>query len=194
MGNPLPFTPRPRHLPYRPGVGIVAVNEQGLILMGECRGFSNIWKMPQGGIETGETPQQAAKRELKEESGIVHVMAWKIAKQQFAYDYPNDERYIPGFKGQEFTWFLAHVTSQILDATSFTPADEQPEFLNLRWVTAKQALSLAHNKNSGDCVTYQRLNMYKNVLSAFALLAPTVPTLPKNQRSKTRLNTKRTFD
>ena len=57
-------------LPYRPCVGIMLINNEGLVFVGR-RIDQTVegWQMPQGGIDDGETPEQAALRELEEETG-----------------------------------------------------------------------------------------------------------------------------
>jgi len=60
------------HLPYRPCVGIALFNPQGLVFIGrrplndntEKVSPEHAWQMPQGGIDDGESPQDAALREL----------------------------------------------------------------------------------------------------------------------------------
>ena len=57
---------------YRPGVGIMLVNPEGLVFVGrriDMPAGLAAWQMPQGGIDPGETPRQAALRELHEEVG-----------------------------------------------------------------------------------------------------------------------------
>ena len=70
----------------RLGVGIMLLNRDGLAFVGHRirmpAGLAK-WQMPQGGIDTGETPCQAALRELKEEVGtgradILAVQAQEI--------------------------------------------------------------------------------------------------------------------
>ena len=54
---------------YRENVGIVLVNSDNNVFWGRRAGTS-FWQMPQGGIEQGETPQEAMLRELSEEVGL----------------------------------------------------------------------------------------------------------------------------
>ena len=68
-------------LPYRVCVGMMLLNREGLVFVGRRRnkrqrehvapGYE--WQMPQGGIDPGEEPYQAALRELHEETGVSSV-------------------------------------------------------------------------------------------------------------------------
>ena len=62
---------------YRPCVGIAVINADGLVWVGrradaggEEEGRGQWWQMPQGGIDAGEDPADAALRELIEETGM----------------------------------------------------------------------------------------------------------------------------
>ena len=54
---------------YRPNVGIVICNRQGQVLWARRFG-QHSWQFPQGGINPGETAEQAMYRELFEEVGL----------------------------------------------------------------------------------------------------------------------------
>ena len=54
----------PARLPYRPGVGMVLFNKSGLVFTGRRLDTdADAWQFPQGGIDEGETPEEAALRE-----------------------------------------------------------------------------------------------------------------------------------
>eukprot|EP00039_Didymoeca_costata_P025478 m.13504 g.13504 ORF g.13504 m.13504 type:complete len:98 (-) comp4868_c0_seq2:516-809(-) len=55
---------------YRKCASALVINDHGLVLVGERVGKPGSWNMPQGGMDEGETPAQAASRELYEETGI----------------------------------------------------------------------------------------------------------------------------
>ena len=60
-------------LPYRPCVGIALLNKENKVFVAERVDLPGSWQMPQGGIDPGELPEEAAMRELKEEIGTDHA-------------------------------------------------------------------------------------------------------------------------
>ncbi|MEO0823257.1 MAG: RNA pyrophosphohydrolase [Pseudomonadota bacterium] len=98
-------------LPYRPCVGLMVLNGDGLIFAGQRIDSSlDAWQMPQGGIDPGEAPQEAALRELREETGIKpeRVTVLRESAHWLAYDLPD---YLIGklwggrYRGQTQRWF-----------------------------------------------------------------------------------------
>ena len=55
---------------FRPNVGIVLLNQRNQVFWGK-RIRTHSWQFPQGGINYGETPEQAMYRELQEEVGLL---------------------------------------------------------------------------------------------------------------------------
>jgi putative (di)nucleoside polyphosphate hydrolase len=106
----------PESLPYRPCVGIMVLNRDGLVWSGrrvaegntEYDGSDQLWQMPQGGIDPDEDPLKAAFRELHEETGIHSVRLIEAAPQWFHYDLPAHMIGIGlkgKYRGQKQRWF-----------------------------------------------------------------------------------------
>lgn len=121
------------HLPYREGVGIMLFNAQGLVFIARrIDTTSEAWQMPQGGIDEGEKPLEAALRELKEETGtdkghFVAETGW------MNYDLPDE--LVPviwkgRFRGQRQKWYLLAFHGTDADININTP---HPEFCEWRW-------------------------------------------------------------
>lgn len=99
-------------LPYRPCVGVMLVNALGEAFVGQRSDRDqNAWQMPQGGVEKGEAPDEAALRELEEETGVSRDLVTIVAETRgwVPYDLPYD--LVPHiwngrFRGQEQKWFL----------------------------------------------------------------------------------------
>lgn len=100
---------------FRKNVGIILMNKDGLVLAARPAQSSQdgTWQMPQGGIDEGETPLQAARRELWEETGVKDTIFLKESPQKYSYLFPDwvqeirkvrypDDDYV----GQEQQWFL----------------------------------------------------------------------------------------
>lgn len=123
------------HLPYRPGVGMMLVNKRDEIFVGRrIDTRSDAWQMPQGGIDEGETPEEAAMRELLEEVGSNHAEVICESKNWFYYDLP--EHLVPKlwggkYRGQKQKWFAMRFLGEDADICIETHI---PEFMDWRWV------------------------------------------------------------
>lgn len=131
----------PTDLPYRPCVGVVLINREGLVFAGQ-RIDSKIpaWQMPQGGIDDGEKPNEAALRELWEETGVSADLVEKIGKTQdwVTYDLPPEllgKVWGGKYKGQRQKWFLYRFLGQDDQIQIDT---EHPEFATWAWVKADE--------------------------------------------------------
>ncbi len=125
---------------FRPNVGIVLANGQGTgqVLWARRVGGHDDWQFPQGGINEGETAEQALFRELQEEVGLqadqVRVLA--RTKGWLRYRLPRRlRRYnsTPGFVGQKQKWFLLQL--QVQDEAVNLELGPKPEFDHWQWVT-----------------------------------------------------------
>ncbi|RYZ67775.1 MAG: NUDIX domain-containing protein [Proteobacteria bacterium] len=75
---------------YRKGVVALIRNPDGLYLMGHIRSLDRAgWQFPQGGIEAGETPEDAVHREIFEETGLAGLTVVQSATEWIRYDWPE---------------------------------------------------------------------------------------------------------
>ena len=130
-------------LPYRPCVGVVLSNADGLVFAGERVDLPGAWQMPQGGIDKGETPREAALRELEEETGVSPDLVTVEAETEgwVAYDLPADiiPRIWKGrFRGQEQKWFLMRFHGEDSQVRIDT---EHPEFSAWQWLPADEVIA-----------------------------------------------------
>jgi putative (di)nucleoside polyphosphate hydrolase len=102
-------------LPYRRCAGAALANRAGDVLIGQrvksregvdLAGFD--WQMPQGGVDDGETPLEAARRELFEETNVSSVSVIAEAPDWLSYDLPANlsGRWKGKYRGQTQKWFL----------------------------------------------------------------------------------------
>ena len=123
-------------LPYRPCAGVMLMNRDGLVFVGQRLDSTlEAWQMPQGGIDPGEDALEAAYRELWEETGVVreHVELVASAPEELWYDLPEDlvgKVWKGKWRGQRQRWFLFHFLGEDADINIVTA---EPEFRAWRW-------------------------------------------------------------
>ena len=124
-----------KQLPLRIGVGIVLLNHQNKVFVGKrIDNPQNFWQMPQGGVDENEDFLQAAKRELKEETGIKSVKLIKEINDRLEYDLPKYLIYKiwnGKYRGQSQKWFIMKFIGKDEEINIKT---KNPEFLEWKWV------------------------------------------------------------
>ena len=125
-------------LPYRPCVGVMLVNAQGLAFVGKRidNREGDFWQMPQGGVDKGEELEQAALRELEEETGVKerHVSLIARTREELLYDLPDElmgKIWGGRYRGQRQHWFLLRFQGEDTDIR--LDAHNPPEFYEWKW-------------------------------------------------------------
>lgn len=136
----------PASLPYRPCVGVMLVNREGLVFVGQRIDSKegDAWQMPQGGVDPGEDVETAALRELGEEAGVLphHIQFLARSKDEHFYDLPDPligKLWGGRYRGQRQTWFLARFLGTDDDINIATA---EPEFCEWKWTAADMLVDL----------------------------------------------------
>jgi 8-oxo-dGTP diphosphatase len=101
---------------------VIRDGKGGVLLLHRNNGKHVQWEIPGGKIDMGETPEQAAVREIKEELGITVEIQEEIGEKQFTM----------GDKTFHYTWFFAKITDGV-------PKIAEPDtFDDLRFFSADE--------------------------------------------------------
>jgi putative (di)nucleoside polyphosphate hydrolase len=147
---------------YRPGVGVMLLDRGKRVFVGRrIDTAGENWQMPQGGIDSGETPRQAALRELKEEVGTDKAEILAESAGWLTYDVPRE--IVRGlwrgrYRGQTQKWFAMRFTGADADIDLHT---HHPEFDAWRWIAPAELPTLI--------VPFKR-RLYRDILQEFATL------------------------
>ncbi len=149
-------------LPYRPCVGMLLLNGEGKVFVGRridtAKEGDNIWQMPQGGIDKGETPEEAVLREMEEEIGTDKAEIIAESRQWLHYDLPDHlvgKVWKGKYRGQKQRWFALRFLGQDKDIDLAT---KHPEFDAWQWVELEDV--------SGLVIPFKR-DTYRAVVSEF---------------------------
>ena len=148
-------------LPYRPCAGVMLVNAQGHVFVGQrIDSRVDAWQMPQGGIDEGETPRDAALRELWEETGVeTHLVTVEAEIRDWVtYELPYGlvpKLWKGRFRGQKQKWFLMRFHGE---DENVNIASQHQEFSKWRWLPPAELPS--------SIVPFKR-TVYEQVLGEF---------------------------
>jgi len=149
-------------LPYRRNVGVMLANGRGEVFVGQRIDTDGpAWQMPQGGVDAGEAPVEAALRELREETGVPPDLVEVEAETPgwVTYDLPHElvpKVWKGRYRGQKQKWFLLRFRGTDDDIDIVT---DHPEFSEWRWLPPAEL--------PGAIVPFKRA-VYEQVLQAFA--------------------------
>ena len=137
------------------------INAQGKVFVGNRikQNASAGWQMPQGGIDKGEHPRQAALRELLEEVGTDKVEIIGKTKDWLSYELPEHligKVWNGRYRGQKQKWFAAKFlgTDEDIDLNHH----HKPEFNDFKWVDLEEV---------PDLIVEFKRGVYKQVVKEF---------------------------
>lgn len=120
------------------------------------------WQLPQGGIDEGETPVEAALRELEEEIGTRNAQFLREYDGWLAYDLPGRLLGVAlrgQYRGQRQKWLAMRFLG---DDAEINVNTAEPEFSDWRWLDVETLPRLV--------VPFKR-DTYTKVIAAFRDLA-----------------------
>ena len=148
---------------YRRGVGIALFDSIGRVLIARRIDVADGgWQFPQGGIDPGETLEEAAKRELLEEIGTSNAEIVSDVPGWLRYDLPENllgKTWGGAWRGQRQRWLAMRFVGQDAD---INVATHHPEFAEWRWAELADVPALI--------VDFKR-PVYEKVCTAFAAFA-----------------------
>ncbi len=144
---------------YRPNVAAIVLSPtyptNCEIFIASRNDVNDAWQFPQGGIDDGETTQEALFRELKEEIGTNDIEIITEYPEWVSYDFPEiiAKKMYP-YDGQIQKYFLVRLNSK----KNINLNNENPEFTEYKFVEYSEIFNF---------VTYFKRQVYKKVLDYF---------------------------
>ena len=145
---------------YRIGVGIILLNKKKNVFVVKRIDIKNkAWQMPQGGIIKGEELEDAAYRELYEETGVKKVKIVFKSKKWFQYNIPlllKKKLWKRKYLGQKQKWFVMKFSGDKKKDINLNIS--KAEFCDWKWVNLNELENLI--------VPFKK-EMYKKIVKEF---------------------------
>ena len=151
-----------KNLPLRLGVGIALLNSDNKVFVGKrIDNPVNFWQLPQGGVDKNEGLLCAAKRELKEETGVESVKLIKEIDNWLAYELPKNllgKIWKGKYRGQKQKWFIMKFVGNEEEINIKT---KNAEFKEWKWIDINQLINV---------VVSFKLDVYKSIVKELNIL------------------------
>ncbi|MEA1893213.1 MAG: RNA pyrophosphohydrolase [Campylobacterota bacterium] len=144
---------------YRPNVAMIVVSSEypkkKEIFVAQRDDLTDVWQFPQGGIDEGESSEEAMFRELKEEIGTKKVKIISEFPRWISYDFPPEiAKRMKPYIGQKQRYFLVKLKKR----AEINIETKHPEFSDYKFVSVEDALDLS--------ASFKRV-VYKKVIKYF---------------------------
>ena len=142
---------------FRPNVAAILLNMDNEMLIAERAHIRGSWQFPQGGVDSGESLEEALLREVEEEIGVkARQIQILDRKSGYRYEFPKDRLKYGVFGGQEQVYYLCRFLGHDQDINIDT---KHREFGRWRW--------LKPEKFDLDWVPKFKRDVYRRVLRDF---------------------------
>ncbi len=145
--------------PYRPNVAAIIVPpeypDSRKIFIAERSDISGVWQFPQGGIDKGESPEEALIREIEEEIGTKKVEIVAEYPDWLTYDFPEHiAKRMQPYAGQTQRYYLVRLKNKAkIDLDT-----KHPEFINYKFIDIDELY---------DYVAHFKKPIYEKVIDYF---------------------------
>ncbi len=134
---------RPPSLEYQYSAGGLVVRSGQILLI--LTGGGNRWQIPKGHVEPGESPAEAAEREVREETGVHARVVATLPSIQYSFASRSNRK------------ISKHVDYYLLEYLSGSEQDFDPTEVDAaRWVSWDEGLSLLSHANERKVVLVAR--------------------------------------
>jgi len=124
---------------------IVKITKKGTLhlLLGQRRDYPECWQWPQGGVDEGESLEEALHREIREETGLQNIDIVEAFKKPIRYEFSKKGllKFAP-FIGQEQYYFIVKVPASEWSKIKGKEVNNK-EFIQLDWKEPQVAVATA---------------------------------------------------
>lgn len=132
---------------FRASTGIAVLDDAGRVLALERYELPGSWQLPQGGLDDGEEPIDAARRELREETGLSwqQVELLGVHPRWLTYELEPDMRKPDTGRGQAQKWIVVRLVDRDarIDLGQVDQRKGRPEFRAYEWMSVEDLVAKA---------------------------------------------------